>query len=135
MPNVPNIPGMLTPEQLAGLMDDGAIDTVLAVFTDCYGRAMGKRLDARFFLTSGVKDGLHACDYLLTVDMEMQPVPGYRFASWDKGYGDVHLAPDLATLRIASWLDRTALVLCDVEDAEDRRPVDVAPRSILRRQL
>ena len=97
--------GMLTRENLEELVDQGAIDTVLVVFTDAYGRFMGKRFDARFFLEDGVEHGSHACDYLLTVDMEMNPVQGYRFANWEKGYGDFHLAPDMGTLRSAAWLE------------------------------
>jgi glutamine synthetase len=122
---------MLTPEELAA---DGTIETVIVAFTDHYGRLVGKRFDAGFF-TESVGDGTHACDYLLTVDMEMHPVPGYRFASWELGYGDVHLVPDLSTLRRAGWVDRTAFVLCDVVDDEAHDRVAVAPRSILRRQV
>ena len=127
--------GMLTPQELRARVEQGAIDTVLVVFTDHYGRFIGKRFDARFFLDDGLEHGSHACDYLLTVDMEMNPVPGYRFASWERGYGDFHMAPDLSTMRVASWLDRTALVLCDVRDVKTRELVSVAPRSILRRQI
>jgi glutamine synthetase len=127
--------GMLTLAQLAEAVGTGAIDTVLVVFTDHYGRFMGKRFDGEFFLESIAEHGTHGCDYLLTVDMEMEPVPGYRFANWERGYGDFHLVPDLQTLRVASWLDRTALVLCDVEDAKSHSLVSVAPRSLLRRQI
>lgn len=129
------IQGMLTLAQLVDEVDRGAIDTVLAVFTDHYGRFMGKRFDAEFFVEETARSGTHGCDYLLTVDMEMEPVPGYRFANWERGYGDFHLVPDLQTLRIASWLDRTALVLCDIEDEQRHTLVEVAPRSILRRQI
>jgi glutamine synthetase len=114
---------------LTAAVERGEVDTVVVGFTDHYGRLCGKRFDASFFLESAVEDGTHGCDYLLTTDMEMEPVPGYGFASWEQGYGDVHLVPDLATLRLATWLDSTALVLCDVEDAA------VAPRSILRAQV
>ena len=113
----------------------GHVDTVVAAFTDHYGRLMGKRLDATFFVDHGLHDGTHACDYLLTVDMEMEPVPGYAFASWELGYGDFHLVPDLATLRPAGWAPGTAWVMCDVIDDAAHRPVAVAPRSILRRQI
>src|SRR6185295_2236031 len=82
-----------------------------------------------------VDEGAHACDYLLTVDMEMEPVPGYQFASWELGYGDFHLVPDFRTLRVASWLDKTALVLCDLKGEKSHEYVSVAPRTILRRQL
>ncbi len=81
------------------------------------------------------REGTHACDYLLTVDMEMNPTSGYDFANWDKGYGDFHLAPDLATLRLAAWADRTALVLSDVHDQTTHELVPIAPRSILRAQV
>lgn len=129
------VPGMLTQEELARRVGAGEIDTVLLVFTDHYGRFMGKRLDADFFLEDAAKKGTHACDYLLTVDMEMEPVPGYRFANWEKGYGDFHLVPDFATLRVASWLEKTALILCDLEDEKNHRPVAQAPRSMLRKQI
>jgi glutamine synthetase len=108
---------------------------VVAGFTDHYGRLMGKRFDAEMFVEDIAKHGGHACDYLLTVDMEMDPVPGYRFANWDLGYGDFHLVPDLATLRVASWLEKSALVLCDVKSEKTHDYVAVAPRSILRRQI
>jgi glutamine synthetase len=127
--------GMLQIEQLRGLVAKGEIETVVTGFTDPYGRLMGKRFDAEMFVEQICEGGAHACDYLLTVDMEMEPVPGYRFANWALGYGDVHLVPDLATLRVASWLEKSALVLCDVQDEKTHAPVDVAPRSILRRQI
>jgi len=127
--------GMLTRSELAERIEQGAIETVIVAFTDSYGRLMGKRFDARFFLAEVVEHGAHACDYLLTVDMEMNPVPGYRFASWEHGYGDFHLVPDLATLRVASWLEKSALVLCDVHDVDTEARVSVAPRSVLRAQV
>ncbi|HEX6882714.1 MAG TPA: glutamine synthetase family protein [Planctomycetota bacterium] len=127
--------GMLTRSALAERVEAGTIDTVVVAFTDHYGRLMGKRFDARFFLAEVLSHGAHACDYLLTVDVEMNPVPGYAFANWERGYGDFHLVPDLATLRVASWLGRTALVLCDVHDVATHAPVAVAPRSVLRRQV
>ncbi|MDQ3248261.1 MAG: glutamine synthetase family protein [Chloroflexota bacterium] len=129
------VQGMLTLEQLSASVDSGTVDTVLVVFTDHYGRFMGKRFDAEFFVQEAATAGTHGCDYLLTVDMEMEPVPGYQYANWERGYGDFHLLPDLTTLRIASWLDRTALVLCDVEDDKQHQLVSVAPRTLLRRQI
>ena len=127
-------PGMLTVDKLRSAVAEGSIDTVILAFPDLYGRMLGKRLDASFFLTD-VAGGTHACDYLFTVDMEMEPVPGYEFSNWDLGYGDAHLAADLGTLRKLSWLDRTALVICDAELEPSHEPVPVAPRSILRRQI
>ena len=126
---------MLKLEQLRELVGKGDVETVVAGFTDHYGRLMGKRFDAEMFVEDIARHGGHACDYLLTVDMEMDPVPGYRFASWELGYGDFHLVPDLATLRVASWLEKTALVLCDVKSEKTHDYVAVAPRSILRRQV
>src|SRR5712664_2654605 len=102
---MPKLAGLLSVEDLRKRVRSGAIDTVLVVFTDHYGRFMGKRFDAGFFLDSALKDGAAACNYLLTVDMEMNPVPGYALASWELGYGDFHLKPDLATLRVAAWLE------------------------------
>ncbi len=122
-------------DELAGRVKEGAFETVLVGFTDHYGRLLGKRFDAEMFVAEIAKGGAHACDYLLTVDMEMEPVPGYRFANWETGYGDFHLVPDLATLREASWLEKSALVLCDVKDEKTQALVSVAPRSILRRQI
>ncbi len=126
---------MLTTAALAELVKSEKIDTVLAVFTDLYGRFMGKRFDAAFFLEQVADGGTHACDYLLTVDMEMEPVPGYKFANWQKGYGDFHLVPDFGTLRAASWLEKTAIILCDVEHESGHEPVSQAPRSILKKQI
>ncbi|GIV76812.1 glutamine synthetase family protein [Litorilinea aerophila] len=126
---------MLTLEQLAELVQAGSVDTVIVAFSDLYGRFMGKRFDAEFFLEEVSQHGTHGCDYLLTVDMEMEPVPGYQYANWEKGYGDFHLVPDLQTLRLASWLDRTALVICDVEDEASHQQVSLAPRTLLRRQV
>jgi glutamine synthetase len=127
--------GLLKPAELARLVEQGEIETVVVGFTDHYGRMLGKRFDAEMFVTDVADHGAHACDYLLTVDMEMDPVPGYKFANWELGYGDFHLVPDMSTLRRASWLDKSALVLCDVHDEKTDDPVSVAPRSILRRQV
>ena len=127
--------GLLTAEELAKLAKAGEIETVVVGFTDHYGRLLGKRFDAEMFVEDIVKGGAHACDYLLTVDMEMEPVPGYQFANWELGYGDFHLVPDMSTLRRASWLEKSAFVLCDVKDEKSHELVAVAPRSILRRQV
>jgi glutamine synthetase len=127
--------GMLALEELKGMVAKGEIETVLAGFTDHYGRLMGKRFDAEMYVDEIVKSGGHACDYLLTVDMEMEPVPGYKFANWELGYGDFHMVPDPATLRLATWLDKTAFVLCDIKSEKTHDYVSVAPRSILRRQV
>lgn len=127
--------GMLTLDELSDLAASGEIDTVVVGFTDHYGRVHGKRFDALHFLDEVHDEGTHGCDYLLTVDMEMEPVPGYEYANWELGYGDFHMVPDLTTLRRATWLDRTALILCDLHDPHGHANVAVAPRSILRHQL
>ncbi len=129
------IAGMLTSQQLGQLVTAGEIETVVVAFTDHYGRLLGKRLDAGFFLEHLDAPGTHACNYLLTTDMNMEPVPGYRFANWERGYGDFHLAADLSTLRVAGWLEKTALVLADVVAPETHALVSQAPRSILKRQI
>lgn len=129
------IHGMLTLDELSQRVAHGDIETVVLAFTDLYGRPMGKRFDADFFLESAAAHGTHACDYLFTVDMEMEPIPGYTFANWELGYGDVHLVPDMATLRVASWLNKSAIVLCDVESERTHQLATVAPRTILRRQI
>src|SRR5580765_2932966 len=106
---------MLSLEELRGEVANGAIDTVVVAFTDMQGRLLGKRLHAEFFLDDAVEHGIEGCNYLLALDMEMDPVPGYEIASWERGYGDFALKPDLGTLRRIPWLEATALVLCDVE--------------------
>jgi glutamine synthetase len=119
---------------LARLARRGDVDTVLMVFPDGHGRLLGKRLTARHFLEHGAADGVHACIYLFTVDMEMEPLPGFRLTSWERGYGDMRMAPDLPTLRLVPWLPRTALVFCDVY-TEEGEPIEEAPRWVLKRQL
>ncbi|NOT58717.1 MAG: glutamine synthetase [Acidobacteria bacterium] len=129
------VKGMLDIDRLHAMVDQGQIETVIVGFTDHYGRLCGKRYDAEMFVTDTVHHGTHGCDYLLTTDMEMEPVPGYRFANWELGYGDFHLVPDLHTLRHASWLDKTALVLCDLQNTRTHEPIHIAPRQVLRQQL
>ena len=131
----PSKHGMLTLDGLAQLVEIGEIDTVLTVFPDMYGRLMGKRITGHFFLSETAAHGMHVCDYLLACDMEMDPVPGYAFTSWERGYGDIMAKPDLATLRRAAWLEKTALVICDMFDESGSEPVPVAPRTILKRQI
>jgi glutamine synthetase len=127
-------PGRLSREDLGELVGRGEIESVLTVFPDLYGRLMGKRMTGGFFLES-VEHGMHVCDYLLACDMEMDPVPGYEFASWEKGYGDMRCVIDWQTLRRAAWLERTAIVLCDLVAEPGDAPIEVAPRRILKRQV
>jgi glutamine synthetase len=127
--------GMLTLEDLRQKVESGEVETVVTMFTDLYGRQMGKRVTGEFFLDQIAKSGMHACDYLLTVDMPMEPVPGYKYANWELGYGDFHCVPDLSTLRMATWLDKSALVICDLNDEKTHNQVSVGPRSILNKQV
>jgi glutamine synthetase len=124
----------LTPEELKEEVRAGTIDTIVAAFTDMQGRLMGKREHAHFFVDESIRHGLEGCNYLLALDMEMDPQPGYAMASWERGYGDFHLVPDLDTLRKIPWLEGTALVLCDVT-WEDGSPVVASPRQVLARQV
>ncbi len=126
--------GKLTIDELHNLAQLEHIETVIVAFTDHYGRLMGKRFDADFFIETAANSGTHGCDYLLTTDMEMEPVAGFKFANWELGYGDFHLVPDLNSLRIADWLEKTALVLCDVVSESTHKRIEIAPRSILRKQ-
>ena len=106
---------MLTYAELEELVATGEIDTVVVAFTDMQGRLLGKRLHAEFFVEeTDAGHPVEGCNYLLALEMEMDPVPGYAIASWERGYGDFALLPDLATLRRIPWLEATALVLCDV---------------------
>jgi glutamine synthetase len=127
--------GRIDTDTLKRMVADDEIETVIAAFPDMYGRLVGKRLVARFFVDEVLAHGMHACDYLLACDMEMDPVPGYAFTSWAKGYGDFHPIPDFETMRVASWQNKTVLVLCDVYQEKKHELVSLAPRSILRRQV
>jgi len=113
---------------------DGSIDTVVVAFPDMHGRPVGKRVTADFFASHVADHGIEACDYLLAVDVDMNPLPGYRFTNWDTGYGDFVCHPDFSTARRLPWLEGTALVICDLSD-EEGHPIEVSPRQILRRQL
>jgi glutamine synthetase len=126
---------MLTLSELERAVGDGSIDTVVVAFTDMQGRLMGKRVHGEFFLEGQVAEhGVEGCNYLLALDMEMDPSPGYGIASWEQGYGDFALAPDMGTLRRIPWLEGTAFVLCDVL-WHDGSPVNPSPRQVLRRQV
>mgnify|MGYP001457305487 CR=1 FL=1 len=126
--------GKLTLEELTSAVKSGEIDTVLVVQVDMQGRLMGKRFHAEFFLDSGV-DETHCCNYLLATDMEMETVDGYKATSWEAGYGDYAMKPDLDTLRRIPWLEGTALVICDVLDHHTHAPVPHSPRAVLKRQV
>jgi glutamine synthetase len=125
----------VTLKELVSEIESGAIDTIVVAFTDMQGRLMGKRVHSQYFLVGEVAEhGVEGCNYLLALDMEMDPIPGYQIANWERGYGDFLLQPDLATLRRIPWLEATALVLCDVL-WHDGTPVNPSPRQVLKRQV
>jgi glutamine synthetase len=125
--------GMLSLEELKSEVEAGTIDTIVTAFTDMQGRLIGKRIQGQYFLEDVVAHGIEGCNYLLALDMEMDPVPGYAMANWEGGYGDFTIVPDLGTMRRVPWLEGTALVLCDVA-WEDGTPVVASPRQVLIKQ-
>jgi glutamine synthetase len=128
------MPGKLDLKGLEALIQQNEVDTVLTVFPDIQGRLMGKRVVGHYFLDHVAGEGLHACIYLFTVDVDMEPLPGFKLTSWEKGYGDMQMVPDMGTLRLIPWLPKTALVFCDVY-TEEGEPIEEAPRWVLRRQV
>ncbi|MET9689158.1 glutamine synthetase family protein [Streptomyces sp. NPDC006514] len=124
----------LAPEELRSLVASGEIDTVVLAFPDMQGRLQGKRFAAQFFLDEVLEHGTEGCNYLLAVDTDMNTVDGYEMSSWDRGYGDFAMHPDLATLRRIPWNPGSAFLLADLA-WNDGSPVVAAPRQILRRQL
>src|SRR6188768_1213352 len=126
--------GMLTTDELNALIDAGEIDTVIVAFTDMQGRLVGKRASAGLFQEEISSHGAECCNYLLAVDVEMNTVDGYRISSWETGYGDMAMIPDLSTLRLVPWIPGTALVLADLTYL-DETPVAPSPRAILQKQI
>ena len=121
-------------EELKRRIDSGEIDTVIVAAPDVSGKLVGKRFTGRMFIDTVATHGTHGCNYLLTVDIEMEPQTGFRLANWEKGFGDFEFRPDLETLRILPWQAATALVICDFHHSDGTR-VNEAPRSVLRSQL
>ena len=126
--------GNLTFKDLELAVSDGSIDTVLVCMVDMQGRLMGKRFHAKHFISEGHKE-THCCDYLLATDLEMGTPDGYAATSWEDGYGDYTMKPDLTTLRKTPWLDGTAMVICDVLDHHTHEEVTHSPRAILKKQI
>jgi len=131
---VPNSHERLNVESLRQQVADGEVDAVVIAFTDMQGRLVGKYCSARYFLDEVLPHGAEACSYLLAVDVDQGTVSGYEISSWERGYGDFALRPDLATLRRLPWKDRTAMVQCDLAWA-DGNPVRVSPRQVLQEQV
>ena len=124
----------MTLDELRAKVQQGEIDTVLIALTDMQGRLQGKRLTAHHFLDEVAEHGAEGCNYLLAVDVEMNTVDGYQMSSWERGYGDFSMRPDLSTLRPVPWLQGTAMCVCDLA-WEDGSPVVASPRQVLREQL
>ena len=121
-------------ETLKIMVASGEVDTVLVCFVDMQGRLMGKRFHAVNFVETSFKE-THCCNYLLATDLEMGTPSGYASTSWQSGYGDYVMAPDLTTIRPVSWLEGTAMVLCDVLDHHTHQPISHSPRAILKKQI
>ena len=121
-------------KELTAEVKKGAIDTVIVAFPDVFGRLIGKRFTGEFFLKSVAKHGTHGCNYLLNVNIEMDPMDGFKLANWEKGFGDFEWRPDFSTLRIVPWQAASALILCSLHH-HDGSPVDEAPRTVLGTQI
>jgi glutamine synthetase len=127
--------GLLSRDELEALIRSGEIDTVLMVFPDLQGRLVGKRTTGRFFLQSVADAGTENCDYLIACDMDNNPVSGYRFTSYEQGYGDMLARADWNTVRLIPWVEKTAMIMCDLLNVNTGELIEVAPRSILQRQV
>ncbi len=125
----------VTREELEAKIRAGEIDTVLMVFPDLQGRLTGKRTTGRFFLDHVADEGTENCDYLIACDIDNNPVAGYTFTSYEQGYGDMAARPDWTTVRILPWVERTAMIMCDLFDPSDDTPIEVAPRQVLCSQV
>ncbi len=127
--------GKISLDELAALVRDGAVDTVVTAVTDMQGRLVGKRVSGDYFLEHCAEHGTHFCTYLLATDKEMNTPDGYASMDWESGYGDYLARPDWSTLRVIPWLEKTALVLCDTVDESADKLIEIAPRTILQRQI
>src|SRR5258708_31727702 len=121
-------------QDLKAQIKSGQIDTVIVAFPDVFGRLVGKRFTGQFFLQNVLGHGTHGCSYLLTVDIEMEPMEGFKLANWEKGFGDFEMRPDISTLRPIPWQTAAALVLCDLHQ-HNGKPVAEAPRTLLQGQV
>src|SRR4051812_36080305 len=127
-------PNLLTIEQLRVRISEGDIDTVIVAFTDMQGRLQGKRLHGQYFVDHVIDQGTEGCNYLLSVDVDMNTVDGYEMSSWEKGYGDMEFALDFDTIRLLGHLPATAMIQCDLVWL-DHKPVVQSPRTILKAQV
>jgi glutamine synthetase len=123
------------PTQLDADIRAGIIDTVIVAFSDHQGRLIGKRTNGEFYLDVVAEEGTENCDYLIACDLDDVPIPGFTWASYEQGYGDMRGVVDPATIRYLPWLESTALVLVDLIDVDTGNPIEVSPRRILQRQV
>jgi len=126
--------GNLSFADLKIAVSNGEVDTVLTCIVDMQGRLMGKRFLAQHFI-DGAYEETHCCNYLLATDLEMATPEGFASTSWESGYGDYVMKPDLETLRTVPWLEGTVMVLCDVLDHHHHEPISHSPRAILKKQI
>jgi glutamine synthetase len=126
---------VLTADELEALIESGEIDTIVMGFPDLQGRLVGKRITAAFFMEHARHEGTENCDYLIACDFDDNPVPGYRWASYDQGYGDMLGVADFPNAWVVPWVPRTAIVMLDLRVVDGGEPVEVAPRQVLRRQV
>lgn len=125
----------MTRDELAAAINSGLIDTVIMAFPDMQGRMVGKRMTGWFFLQDVADHGTENCNYLIATDMDDTALPGFAFASYDQGYGDMVAMPDWDTIRVLPWQKNTVLILCDLSDPRTSSRVAVSPRQILRDQV
>ncbi|MBO1212317.1 glutamine synthetase [Staphylococcus nepalensis] len=130
-----SVVGDITKEQLIELVKSNDIDTIIMGFCDMQGRLMGKRITGDFILENDISEGTHFCNYLLGTNFEMETNENFEFMNWDKGYGDYLAVPDLDTLKVVPWLEKTAMVFCDVYTVDGSEPICIAPRNILKYQI
>ncbi|GEQ06795.1 glutamine synthetase [Staphylococcus gallinarum] len=130
-----NVTGSISKEKLLELVKNESIDTVVLGFCDMQGRLMGKRITGDFILENDISEGTHFCNYLLGTNFEMDTDDGYEYMNWDKGYGDYLAKPDWDTLKVVPWLEKTALVFCDVYTVDGEEQIKIAPRNILKEQV
>ncbi|MBJ3778636.1 glutamine synthetase family protein [Acuticoccus mangrovi] len=128
-------PAGVAPEALSEFLDAHAIETVVCALPDIWGRLVGKRLTRRSFERTVRGEALNGSVYLFCVDMDMDPQPGYAVTDWARGFQDCRFLPDLSTLRLVPWLERTAFVLCDAANETTGELLDIAPRTLLKRQI
>jgi len=129
------MPSTLTYDELLELAERGEIDTVVCATPDPYGRMVGKRVTVRSFTRLCVDgDGIGASTFVFAVDMEMTPLD-LPVSSAENGWADFRLVPDFGTLRRIPWEPNAAFVICDAYEMHSDELVQVAPRSILRKQI